>query len=458
MKEASRFLDFKALQMRSNKVYIHPDVADKNFIPVSRRDLIKTIITEGGAARINKDYSELEKSDLNKIRTLIAVLQTIYHARYHRYYLSLKTAYRPFNPDKDVVSKRSWTEDEKDCLQKKLFSEMSALLQKANYEELDEDQINQALNNEMSRGLSIGVELDDYQQVLIYARGRGIIKSQYRDWKTLFIKKREIKTPIYRRLNMVFRFRGVQDLEELLTQKGLNRFNRWLYLRRHERLMQDVNSDEFIFLRQFRDIPCSDLEMLFPNSTLRFTLLDKIKLTATGGAGTVGGIMVFLSKIAIAVKPLTILIAILGFGGVLGRQVKSVFNQQKHYRMVLSRSLYTHSLDINVGVIAALLDQALDEDVKEAILAYFVLLQAEEPLSSDDVRLRAEEFLQMHYDVAVKFEISDALTKLRKDGLVTKSNSNYHVVKAGQACDYLEKQWYDLYSATESLAEVLAES
>ena len=126
--------------------------------------------------------------------------------------------------------------------------------------------------------------------------------------------------------------------------------------------------------------------------------------------------------------------------------------------MVLSRSLYTHSLDINVGVIAALLDQALDEDVKEAILAYFVLLQAEEPLSSDDVRLRAEGFLQMHYDVAVKFEISDALTKLRKDGLVTKSNSNYHVVKAGQACDYLEKQWYDLYSATESLAEVLAES
>jgi len=442
--------------MRSKKIHFHPDIADKNFIPVSRRELIKTIISQGGANRINKNNPQIDNKTLQQLRTLIEVLQTVYHARYHRYYLSLKTAYRPFNPDKDVVSKREWSDDEKHCLQKKLFSEMSALLQKANYEELDESEINLALNNEMSRGLSIGVELDDYQQVLIYARGKGIVKTQQRHWKSLFLKKREIEIPIYRRLNMLFRFRGEKDLEVLLKKKGVNRFNLWLYLRRHKKLMQDTNSDEYIFLRQFRDIPCSDLEMLFPNSTLRFTLLDKIKLTATGGAGTIGGIMVFLSKIAIAVKPLTILIAVLGFGGVLGRQVKNIFYQQKHYRMVLSRSLYTHSLDINVGVIAAVLDQALDEDLKEVMLAYFILLQAEEEfLSSFEVKLRAEEFLQTHYGVAIDFEISDALTKLRKDGLVKQNNNKYQAVKTKLASKNLEKHWHDLYSATEELTEVL---
>ena len=437
--------------MRSKKIHIHPDVADKNFIPVSRRELIKSLLLEA-------KESSWDNSSLKQFRILIEVLQTIYHARYHRYYLSLKTAYRPFNPDKDVITKSCWTKDEKRCLQMKLFSEMSALLQKGNYEELDEDLINQALNNEMSRGLSIGVELDDYQQVLIYARGKGIIKIQQRYWKSLFLKKKEIEIPIYRRLNMIFRFRGVKELEKLLKKKGLNRFNLWLYLRRHKRLMQDTNSDDFIFLRQFRDIPCSDLEMLFPNSTLRFTLLDKIKLTATGGAGTVGGVMVLLSKVAIAVKPLTILIAVLGFGGVLGRQVKNVFYQQKHYKMVLSRSLYTHSLDINIGVVAALLDQALDEDIKEALLAYYVLLQAsDEFLSRFEVKLKAEEFLQTHYGVSVDFEISDALTKLRKDGLVNQKGETYQAVNANQACDYLEKHWYDLYSATESLAEVMGD-
>jgi len=257
---------------------------------------------------------------------------------------------------------------------------------------------------------------------------------------------------------MIFRFRSVKELETLLKKKGLNRFNLWLYLRRHKRLMQDINSDDFIFLRQFRDIPCSDLEMLFPNSTLRFTLLDKIKLTATGGAGTVGGIMVLLSKVAIAVKPLTILIAILGFGGVLGRQVKNVFYQQKHYKMVLSRSLYTHSLDINIGVIAALLDQALDEDIKESLLAYTILLQAGDTfLNRDEVKQKAEEFLQTYYGVSIDFEISDALTKLRKDGLVTQKGETYQAVNAGKACDYLEKHWHDLYSATESLAEVMGD-
>ncbi len=439
--------------MRSRNIHIHPDIADNNFIPVSRRELIKKIIEEGS------DSSSLDKKTLQQLRTLIEVLQTIYHARYHRYYLSLKTAYRPFNPDKDVVTQKHWEEAEKFCLQKKLFSEMAALMQKANYEELDEKEINQALNNDMSRGLSIGVELDDYQQVLIYARGRGMIKLQQRHWKSLFLKKIDIEIPIYRRLTMLFRFRGEKELEKLLKKKGLNRFNLWLYLRRHKRLMQDTNSDDYIFLRQFRDIPCSDLEMLFPNSTLRFTLLDKIKLTATGGAGTVGGIMVFLSKIAIAVKPLTILIAVLGFGGVLGRQVKNIFYQQKHYKMVLSRSLYTHSLDINVGVIAALLDQALDEDIKESILAYFVLLQAgDKPLKSDEIKQSVEKFLQTHFGIAINFEISDALTKLRKDGLAIKTGFEYHAVKTEDASNNLEKHWYDLYEATARLAEVLEDS
>ncbi len=444
--------------MRSKTIHLHPDIADKNFIPVSRRELIKTIITQSGEGRSNKLHPKLDQPTIKQLRTLIEVLQTIYHARYHRYYLSLKTAYRPFNPDKDVVTKRSWTSDEKQCLQKKLFSEMSALLQKANYEELDEDQINQALNNEMTRGLSIGVELDDYQQVLIYARGRGLIKTQQRYWQSLFLKKREVEIPIYRRLNMMFRFRGVKELEVLLKNKRMNHLNLWLYLRRHQRLMQDTNSDDYIFLRQFRDIPCSDLEMLFPNSTLRFTLLDKIKLTATGGAGTVGGIMALLSKLTLAIKPLTLIIALLGFGSVLGRQVKNILYQQNHYKMVLSRSLYTHSLDINVGVISTLLDQAQDEDIKEAILAYFILLQTGGKfLSSFEIKLRVEEFLQTHYRVAFNFEVSDALTKLRKDGLVMQDGKNYKAIKTDAACDNLEKHWFDLYSATESLAEVMAE-
>ena len=156
---------------------------------------------------------------------------------------------------------------------KKLFSEVSALLQKANYEELDEVAINEALNNEMSRGLSIGVELDDYQQVLIYTRGKSVVRVKQRHWRSLFLKELDVDIPIYSRLNMVFRFRGEKELKQLLIDKGKNRFNQWLYLRRHKRLMQDKSSDDYIFMRQFRDIPCSDLEMLFPNSTLRFYLV-----------------------------------------------------------------------------------------------------------------------------------------------------------------------------------------
>ena len=87
------------------------------------------------------------------------------------------------------------------------------------------------------------------------------------------------------------------------------------------------------------------------------------------------------------------------------------------------------------------------------------LLQAgDECLSSFEVKLRVEEFLQTHYRVTFNFEVSDALTKLRKDGLVKQHGDIYQAVDAGKACDYLEKHWYDLYSATESLSEVLNEA
>ncbi len=430
-----------------NNIHLHPASAEKNFIPVARRELINAIIRQ-----MSQDVK-----DSARLPVVFELLQTLYHARYHRYYLSLKSAYRPFNPDRDVHTQRIWTEQEKRCRQKKLFREISAILQKANYEELDENKINQALNDEMTRGLSIGVELDDYQQVLIYARGDGLIKTHKRDWKRLFLKKIDVEIPIYRRLTMLFRFRSPEDLHAILKNKGMKRFNLWLHMRRHRRLMQDETSDDFIFLRQFRDIPCSDLEMLFPNSTLRFTLLDKIKLAATGGAGTVGGVMAFLSKIALAVKPLTIILAIIGFGGVLGRQVKNVLYQQNHYKMVLSRSLYTHSLDINVGVIATLLDQALDEDIKEVVLAYAILLNAGETgLSVEAVKQQCEQFVQDNFGIKLAFEVSDALGKLRKDGLITYKgdykNQHYQAISPDQACSNMEKHWYDLYSATESLS------
>ncbi|WP_299875765.1 DUF3754 domain-containing protein [uncultured Cocleimonas sp.] len=428
------------------------DSADKTFIPVSRRELIKEIICNA------RESERLDKQTVRNLHTFTEVLQTIYHARYHRHYISLKTAYRPFNPDRDVVSNRLWNDNEKRCLQKKLFSEVSALLQKANYEELDEVDINEALNNQMSRGLSIGVELDDYQQVLIYTRGKSLVRVKQRHWRTLFLKEIDVDIPIYSRLNMVFRFRGETELKQLLIDKGKNRFNQWLYLRRHKRLMQDKSSDDYIFMRQFRDIPCSDLEMLFPNSTLRFTLLDKIKLTAAGGAGTVGGIMAFLSKLALAVKPLTILIAVVGFGGVLGRQVSSVLNQQNHYKMVLSRSLYTHSLDINVGVIATLLDQALDEDVKESVLAYYILLNARQSaLEASLIKSLAEDFLQKHFNVSINFEVKDALSKLKKDGLVFRNEDLYQAINVEETGSKLESHWYDLYAATESIASASGE-
>ena len=53
------------------------DSADKTFMPVSCRELIKKIICDA------RENDRLDKQTVRNLHTFTEVLQTIYHARYH---------------------------------------------------------------------------------------------------------------------------------------------------------------------------------------------------------------------------------------------------------------------------------------------------------------------------------------------------------------------------------------
>ena len=207
-----------------------------------------------------------------------------------------------------------------------------------------------------------------------FPRGQGVQKNSKKNWRTLFLTSATEEVVTYQRLCVAFKFQSEEKLCESLKKRGVSRFAIWRHVLHHRAVMETGESQDYIFLRLFRDVPMSDLEMLFPNSKIHFTFLDKIKLGVTGGAGTLGGLWALFSKLALAIKPLTILIALVGFGSIVSRHIRNILHHQSDYRMVLSRSLYSHSLDINVGVISSLVDQAREEEIKEALLAYYFLI------------------------------------------------------------------------------------
>lgn len=429
----------------NDDIKFHDDSANMRFIPVTQQELVKGLLAE---------RASLEKDEREVFHRFSELLQAVYHTRYFERYESLKKYYQPFNPDQDVTTLERWSDDDKKIYQKHLFSDMKVLLKKANYNELNESLINEALSNEVSRNLSIDVEMEDFEQVLIFVRGHSVKETKQRHWRTLFLLKTKQKELIYRRLCIVFRFRTEDSLRECLKNQGMGRFTIWRHILHYRKVVESESSQQYIFMRLFRDVPRSDLQMLFPNSKLHFTLFDTVKLSVSGGAGILGGLWAMFAKLALAIKPLAILMALASFIGIIGRNISNVLSHQTNYQMVLSRSLYSHSLDINIGVASALVDQAKDEDLKESLLAYYFILKARKKgMTLAQLDSAIEKHLMLRYGVFVDFEVDDAVLKLKHDGFVAEdADGLLTAISVREACEKLMGCWEDIFSAARRLA------
>jgi hypothetical protein len=65
-----------------------------------------------------------------------------------------------------------------------------------------------------------------------------------------------------------------------------------------------------------------------------------------------------------------------------------------------------------------LLDAAEEEEVKEAVLAYHFLRNADGPLTASELDRRVEEWFVRRGEASFDFEVDDGVTKLRRLRLV----------------------------------------
>jgi hypothetical protein len=88
--------------------------------------------------------------------------------------------------------------------------------------------------------------------------------------------------------------------------------------------------------------------------------------------------------------------------------------------IVMAQNLYFHAVADNRGVMTLLADRAAEEDVKEEMLLYCAL--AKEVVNIRDLKAvdeAIETYIKDTFDLEVDFDISDALVRLKQDGLVT---------------------------------------
>ena len=358
--------------------------------------------------------------------------------------VDLDQTYELFNPDSDLLMTRQFTQRERRDMQARVVTGMRRLLKQANYQRLDPNEIELILTKESHYGLDFQLDLEAFEELEIYFRGASTRKDQRRIFRKFF-RKEEFDLPIFQRLFILFKLKPVeQRIEEVMRSRKVDRQKATKIVKKLRALVPEGVTHENIYLKLFKNMPRADSEMIFPNTRVKFRLMDKIKLGAMSGGAVGFGIITSAGKIALlATNPIAAFAAIAGLGAAAFRQLMSFFNTRQRYMVVMAQNLYFHALADNRGVIMTLADRAADEDVKEEMLLYSVV--AKERVTRDDLKAvdhAIERYLLKSFGITVDFDLEDALERLIADGVVQeRRDGQFEALLPREAAMHIDGLW-----------------
>lgn len=367
--------------------------------------------------------------------------------QYFAMLLELEQDYEAFSPDSDLLMTRSFSDDDREALQHRLFEGVESLLVRANYERIDPNDVEVILTRESHYGLDLFVDMKAFERIAIYYRGASNRKYEKRSLRK-FLRKEEFDVPVFQRLFLMFKLKTSEArVEEIMREKKMSReaAEKWVEHRRQH--LPPSISDKNIYLKLFKNIPRTDVEMVFPNTEVRFRPMDKLRLGVTAGSGLGMGAVGAAGKLALVLSnPIAAIGALAGLGGIAVRQAMGFLNQKQRYMVVMAQNLYFHTMADNRGVILKIAARGAEEDVKEEMLLYSVL--AKEPASRFDlpsIDLAIENYLTRTFGVKIDFEIDDALDRLIRDGIVTeKPDGTFVTLPPAEAAKHIDAKW-DLF-------------
>lgn len=387
----------------------------EHFIPLRKADLIDQLCRQPG----------LSPADQQGFRRLCQLLDATLHFEYHAHLEDLKSAYSSFDPDADTQAATALSDSQRQSQLALLFERFTWLLERANFQKLTRDDLEKAMAAASHHGLSLEVDFDFFERLEIYSRGE-VTGTQYRrHWKRLY-RREAVQVPVYQRLVIMFRVRDGQRATRNLDT-------------------QDV------FIKLFKDIPKMDLEMLLPGTRVKMSLIDRIRIVMPTVSGlVVSAIKAFKGALLAAAAGIYGILALLGV--TLGYGVKSFFGYlqtKQKYQLNLTESLYYQNLDNNAGVLCRLLDEAEEQENREAVLGYFFLWRQADGRGNMAAGLdrQIERFLSQALGRPIDFEVDDALDKLLRMGLARQlPDGRYMALPLAASLEALDHAWDNYFS------------
>ena len=393
------------------------------FIPFRRRDIVEMCRQNFFAAAEGNDF-----------RQLAQMLEQIFHFEFHRVAEALKDSYAAIDPDSDTLPPPVPVDEPG----KPFVELLDGLLDKANYERVTEAELNRALTESSLFKIRLHVDFGDFSEVSLFTRGESVRRETLARWFGL--RSEEIEFTNYERVVVFLRVR-----DDYRDAKGDISFCR----------------PGATLLKLFRNVPKADLEMLFPNTQVRMRLLDKLMI---GVPAVVSGGIVLTTKLGASLVLLgsllgywlglrsqpaelneagimVLLAGVAALGGYLWKQFNNFKNRKLRFMQALTQNLYFKNLDNNAGVFHRLINDAAEEESKEAILAYCFLLHHPGEFTRRELDRRIEQWFAERWDCALDFEIDDAMHKLLTLGLVEEAAEKLTAVPLRRGIRLLDERW-----------------
>lgn len=346
---------------------------DNRFIPVGSDDLIEYLAgdvqTFGDSSSRITDVTrwmvrilEQEKSALERILT---------------------RTYARINPDRETIDLLN-SEPPGDSEFRLLNSKIQHMLEKANFEQLSDDQVKTALEAGSTHGIKVKIDEDSLEELSIWVRGRSTAPYTRRTLRHP-IKGESSEIAIFNRLALITRPAGESNVQ----------------------------------VRLFKDIPIRDVEALLPNANVSMGIRDALVMVGSG-AGAVWTVITKVLAVGLVAASQLLWVIAVPLAGLFWKVFSGYRRAIKDRDSNRAKHLYFQSLGANRSAIHLISFMICEEEIKEAALLYAFCLDVENDgreTSEAAIKSEIERYLQNLTSIDVDFDINDAIETLDRLGL-----------------------------------------
>jgi Protein of unknown function (DUF3754) len=407
------------------------------FIPLRKSDLIDGLV----------DAGHLDDAAQARFRQFARQLGALFHYQYFEQLDLLREAYFHFDPEVDPRICGPQQDLEADY--RRLSEEVARVLTEANFIEITRDEIARAFAEQALVRVKLKAPVEEYRDVRMFRRGSHKETIAIPIWRGLRQRSHEIE--VFDDVVMMVATRPGGDTP---ASAGKTLWG--------ARSRSKIRGGAVLF-KYFRHVARADLEALYPNVRVVMSVYDQLML---GVPAVFGGIPILIKLASTLVILFLVAGFYLGVNGTLGdndleqalaalsglfalgafllRQRGNFHRQSLIHQKQLTDNIYYRNINNNSGIFGYLIGEAEEQEYKEALLAYYCLITAAEPVTREALGVSVDELLSHRFGVSADFAIGEALTQLKGFGLLDESGGMLSALPLSAAIERLQTEWTQL--------------